>query len=335
MRTFIAGVGHYLPERVVTSEELEIQAGYERFGLKPGLCLMLSGCKTRHYAAPDEACSDLATKACAEAMEDAGVTADEIDAVIFGSVTQDFAEPATANRVACNLGIQNSFVFDVKNACNAFLQGLDIADSLIRTEKAGTVLVVSGEVFSRWVKLECDNRQELQERAPVALTLSDAAGAFVIKESPTPDRGIMRSYFHTTPELWDNNVMWGGGVIYPRDPEKMYVPGTTRELIRALGTNVDTLAPLTMEKLGLTYEDVDYFSPTQVASWIVRFAEKHTPVRREQLIDVIDHVGNAGASNIPIALYEARKQGLIEPGTRLLLSSAAVGMSFAAMSVVM
>lgn len=183
MRTYIAGVGRYMPERIVTSEDLERQAGYERFGLKIGLCRMLSGCVTRHYAADDEACSDLAAKAGKIALQRAGLSPDEVDAVLFCSVTQDFAEPATANVVAYQLGIDNGFAFDVKNACNAFIQGVDIADSLIKSGKAKTVLVTSGEVLSRWIKQEYDDAEELKQAAPVVLTMGDAGGAFVMRAS--------------------------------------------------------------------------------------------------------------------------------------------------------
>ena len=150
MSTWIKGIGGYLPERVVTSEELEEMAGYKDHGVKLGLCKMLTGCASRHWAAKEELCSDIAARAGEIAMKEAGVEPQDVDAILFTSVTQDFVEPATANVVADKLNIRNGFAFDVKNACNAFLSGVDIADSFIATGKAETVLVVSGECLSKW-----------------------------------------------------------------------------------------------------------------------------------------------------------------------------------------
>ena len=338
MRTYIAGVGCYLPKRILATEDLEVQAGYKKFGLKVGLCQMLSGCKTRHFAADDEACSDLASMAGREALEKAGVKPNEVDAVLFCSVTQDFAEPATANVVACNLGISDGFAFDVKNACNAFLQGVDIADSLIKTGKAKTVLVVSGEVLSRWIKLneyESTDDEELKHTAPVVLSMGDGAGAFVIKESKNDDRGIVASVFHTEPELWNNNVTWGGGVIYPREPEKMYIPGTTKGIIDCTGSNVQRVIPEVLELSGWSMNDVEYIVPTQGATWLANFIAKTLNVDSSRLINIVDHIGNVGASNIPIALYEAIEKGQLTKGSKAILTSGAVGMSYAAMTIVL
>ena len=221
----ILSVGRYMPERVVTSEEVEEMAHFSKFGVKSGLTKMLTGCETRHFAAEGEYCSDIAAKAGLDALKRAGVEPSEIDALLFCSVTHDFAEPATANVVADKMGVRNAFVFDIKNACNAFLSGVDVADSLIKTGKAETVLVVSGEAFSRWMKFDYDNKAELMERAPVALSLGDGGGAFLLRASDDQERGINKSYFHTYSDLWNHNVVWGGGVMYPHASDKLYVPG--------------------------------------------------------------------------------------------------------------
>lgn len=151
-KALVTGVGRYLPERKITTEEMEEMAGYDKFGVRYGLCKMLTGCETRYYAAEDEYSSDLSMKASLKAMEQAGVQPSDIDAVLFCSITQDFAEPATANVVADKLDIRNAYVFDVKNACNAFMSGVDLADSLIKTGKAETILVTSGEALSKWIR---------------------------------------------------------------------------------------------------------------------------------------------------------------------------------------
>ena len=108
-------MGMYLPEQTYTSEEIEERAGFKRLGLKQGLVKMLTGCESRHYSAPDEMCSDLAYKAAVNAVKDANLDMNDIDALIFGAITRDYSEPATANRVAALLGLKNCFTFDIFN----------------------------------------------------------------------------------------------------------------------------------------------------------------------------------------------------------------------------
>ena len=180
-KALVTGVGRYLPERKITTEEMEEMAGYDKFGVRYGLCKMLTGCETRYYAAEDEYSSDLSMKASLKAMEQAGVQPSDIDAVLFCSITQDFAEPATANVVADKLDIRNAYVFDVKKDCNAFMSGVDLADSLIKTGKAETILVTSGEALSKWIRRGFDSKEELMEKAPVTLSMGDAGGAYILQ----------------------------------------------------------------------------------------------------------------------------------------------------------
>ncbi len=340
-RTRILSVGRYMPEKIVTSEELEERCGFKSFGVKMGLTKMLTGCAERHYAAEGEYCSDIAAKAGLDALKISGVDPSEIDALIFCSVTQDFAEPATANVVADKMNIRNAFVFDIKNACNAFLSGVDVADSFIKTGKAETVLVVSGEAFSRWTKFDYDNKAELMERAPVALSLGDGGGAFLLRGTDEEQIGIDKSYFHTYSDAWNHNVVWGGGVMYPHDSDKLYVPGTTKGIAdRQLGIYKGIL-PKLKEIFGMTFADADCIIPTQVAKWVVYnmsdlFAEKLGGEPKDyvkKMVSVVDKFGNVGSSNIPIAAYEAIQNGMVKKGSKTFAVSVGVGISEGIMSI--
>lgn len=334
MSTWIKGIGGYLPERVVTSEELEEMAGYKDHGVKLGLCKMLTGCASRHWAAKDELCSDIAARAGEIAMKEAGVEPQDVDAILFTSVTQDFVEPATANVVADKLNIRNGFAFDVKNACNAFLSGVDIADSFIATGKAETVLVVSGECLSKWTKLHYDDKEELIQRAPVALSVGDGGGAFLLQKSSDNERGIHTSWFKTIPEIWNNNVIWGGGVAFPGDPDKMYVPGTTKAL-----TDAAAEAPYTIPKVlaaaGWTKEDLDYIVPTQVAKWIVAHISKAMDMDLSKFVEIVKDCGNMGASNVPLAAYRAWQDGRLHEGSKILMVGGAVGANIGMMTAIL
>lgn len=259
MRTGIIGMGIYLPENVVSSDEVEEKAGYDRLGVRRGLVKMITGVEERRYSRDDEYSSDLAYEAAKNAIEDANLSSDDIDVLMFCSVTQDFAEPATANVIADKLGLHNAFVFDVKNGCNAFLQGMDIADSLIKTGKARNVVITSGEALSKWVKFDYESKEELMVGSPVTLSLGDGGGAFVIGEVKE-DKGIIRSFFRSFPELWNNNVMWGGGVRYPQDSEKMYIPGTTKPLIdKHLQVGNEFMMKI-LDETGWDIGEVDFFA---------------------------------------------------------------------------
>lgn len=336
----ISGVGKYIPERMITTREIEEMSGYEKFGVKYGLCKMLTGCETRYYAAENEYSSDIAAKAALQAMKNAGVEPSDIDALLFCSITQDFAEPATANVVADKLNIRNAYVFDIKNACNAFMSGVDVADSLIRTGKAETILVVSGEALSKWIRRGFDSKEEIMEKAPITLSMGDGGGAFVIQASDDENRGISKTYFHTYSDMWNNNVVWGGGVIYPRDPDKMYIPGTTKQIVDKQREVFAELFPRFKEIFNMSIEDIDCFIPTQVAKWLITNGAKKysemTGIDVTSLLDktvaVIDKYGNMGASNIPVATYDAIESGLLTKGSKAFCMSVGVGISEAMMT---
>ena len=334
MNTIIKGIGTYLPEKTVDSSEMERMAGYEKFSVKIGLCKMLTGCESRHWSQKEELCSDIAAKAGKAALENAGVSPSEVDAVIFASVTHDFVEPATSNVVADKIGIRNAFCFDIKNACNAFLSAVDIADSFIKTNKAKTVLVVSGEALTKWTKFNYDDKEELVKRAPVALSIGDGGGAFVLQASENSERGIASSFFKTVPELWNNNVIWGGGVAFPGDPEKMYVPGTTKAIIDQI-MNMTDYIPQFLEKSGWTLDDVDLVVPTQVARWIVKHIRESLDISEEKIVQIVRTTGNMGASNVPVAADFALKDGRLKEGSKILMIGGAVGVNLAMMTVVL
>ena len=337
----LIAVGRYMPERIVTSEEVEEMAHFSKFGLKSGLVTMLTGCETRHYAAEGEYSSDIAAKAGYDALQRAGVEASEVDALLFCSVTHDFVEPATANVVADKLGVRNAFVFDIKNACNAFMSGVDVADSLIKTGKAETVLVVSGEALSRWVKFDYESKEELMMRAPVTLSLGDGGGAFLLRVSDNQERGIEQTYFHTYSDLWNHNVVWGGGVIYPRDGEKMYVPGTTKAIVDKQKEIYTNLLPKIRASFGMSFVDADCIIPTQVAKWLIYSAadtfskEFGLPpqVFVDKTISVVDKYGNVGSSNVPITAYEALASGRVKAGSKAFCIGVGVGITEGIMSL--
>lgn len=328
MQTMIKGMGMYLPEKTYTSEEIEERAGFSRLGVKKGLVRMLTGCEIRHYAAEDEWCSDIAAKAGEAAIKDAGLEPNDIDAVIFGAITRDFAEPATVNRIIDILGIKECYGFDIFNACNAFIGGVDLADSLIKTGKAENVLVVCGEVLSRWTKFDYTDKEELLMRAPVSLSVGDGGGAFVISKADDDSSSrIICTKFKTISELWENGVIWGGGVIYPKSSDKLFVPGTVKKLTDMHKKIAENFIPPVLEKTGWKVSDIDCFLPTQIANWVVKNVRETLNAREDQFYEVIAETGNVGACNIALTSCMARDAGRIGKGSNIAMVGGAAGMS--------
>lgn len=335
MNSRIIGVGRYLPEKVVTTIESERLANFEKFGVKTGLCSMLTGCNERRHSTEHEYCSDIAAKAAEKAIENAQIDRNKIDAVIFCSVSQDFAEPATVNVVMDLLNIRSAYGFDVKNACNAFLSGLDIADSLIKTNKAEYVLVVSGEALSKWVSYHFDDKNDMINRAPVTFSIGDGGGAIILGKSEEEGAGIVKCIFETFPQYWNNNVVWGGGVRYPHDPSKMFIPGTTKVIVdeqRNLGKH---LLPLLSSQIGWDFtKDVDHYIPTQVAKWINQSMSQELGFPMEKIVQVVEKYGNVGASNIPIALVEIIESGKLKRGDKVLMTGVGVGINIGTIAMI-
>ena len=165
-KVVFVGVGHHLPTKVVTSQDVEqrvFQAS--RFQIPRGLVEKVSGIAERRFRDTDEQASDLALKASRQALERADMDAKDLDVVIFAACTQDLTEPATANILQEKLGARGSSVFDIKNACNSFLNGLDVAESLIRAGKAKTALIAVGETLSLSIDWRITSVRQLDVRA--------------------------------------------------------------------------------------------------------------------------------------------------------------------------
>jgi 3-oxoacyl-[acyl-carrier-protein] synthase-3 len=193
---------------------------YDATGLEinNGLVERLTGVRTRRYRSADEQSSDLAVRAARQAMERANVTPDQVDLIIFAACTQDISEPATANIVQEKLGAKNAQVFDVKNACNSFLNGLDVADSHIQAGKSRCALVVAGETLSVCIDWNIKSFDDLKTRL-AGLTLGDAGAAMVLQAVPAEEgRGVLATRFKSYGDMWRLATVMAGGSLHHMDP---------------------------------------------------------------------------------------------------------------------
>ncbi len=316
----------YVPDRVVSSEEVEVLAGFDKFGIRKGMVKLFTGVEERRYARDDQQPSDMASAAAEEAIKHAGIHPKDIDVVIFCAITNDFLEPAIANIVQERIGAENAQCFDVKNACNAFMNGLDLADSFIKASKARCVLVTSGEVLSRLLKFNCTTREDVERRS-TSFSVGDGGGAFVVCAEPQSEKGIQKTAFRTYGTLWNNNVNWGGGTMYPHDPDKFYFVGDTKELVAESYKVVPELFKQTLAEVGWTVDSISVTVGAQVAMYLTKEMTKRIGIPLEKTVTVLPKLGNTGASGIPMATYQALRHGKIQDGDRVVLFGAGNGLS--------
>ncbi|MDP4177189.1 MAG: ketoacyl-ACP synthase III [Bacillota bacterium] len=322
--TVIKGMGMYLPERIVSSAEVEERVGFKKFGVRGGMIELFTGVAERRYANDNEQPSDLAAFAGKEAMQNAGIDPKDIDMVIFAAVTQDFAEPAVANVVQAKVGASNAFCYDVKNACNSFISALDIADSYIRSGKVKNVLITAGEVFSRMIKLDYNSKEEMLKRNGTFST-GDGGAAFVVSAEENSNRGIIKTKFLTYADYWMHNVVWGGGTLYPRDMEKFYLGGDTNELVKLqFEVGIDFYNKF-LKDIDWGIDSISFSVGSQVAKYLTNEIVKRMGIATNKTISILPKYGNIGAASIPVSTYEAEKDGKFKHGDRVFFFSAATG----------
>lgn len=311
----LIGAGHCLPERVVTGEELETQMEFDKFHIRKGMSKLLSGVKERRFARSDQNSSDFAADAAKEALKNANLSPQDIDMVIFASLTQDLAEPATVNIVMQKLGMSNIKGFDVKNACNAFMTAIEVANMYIKSGDVGTVLITSGEVLSRFVRMKYDDPKDINE-ANATFSVGDGGAAIILQryESDENDLGI-QTKFTNYPDTWEDGALLGGGTMYPHDPDKFYFQNETREMMKRNFGRAMAFFTQAMEEMNIIKDDVALFVPTQITKYLVIKSAEVLGLPLDRVVCQITELGNVSASNIPLAISRAVDEGTLKIGT--------------------
>jgi len=328
LRSALTSVGSALPEQVISTKEIcsriRDTTGFE---MTNGLIERLTGVRTRRYRAADEQASDLAVRAAIQALERAEVSARDVDLIVFSSCTQDITEPATANIVQEKLGATNAQVFDVKNACNSFLNGLDVADSHIRVGKSRLALVVCGETLSIGIDWNIRCTDDLKAGI-AALTLGDAGAAAVVEAVPEEEgRGILATLFRSYGHKWRLATVMSGGSMYPCDEEQHYFRSESASLREAAYEFVPGAVRQVFETIGWKPDDVEVACGHQVTEELVYGIAERCGVSAERVMVTVTDCGNTAAASIPLALARAFDDGKLSRGTKILLVGGAAGFS--------
>ncbi len=317
----IIGTGSYLPEKVLTNQDIERMVDTTDEWIRTR-----TGIGERHIAADNEAPSDMAAIAARRAMEDAGVDAEEIDLIIVGTCTPDMVFPNTACFVQKAIGAGNAFCFDIEAACSGFLYGVETARNFILAGAVDTVLVIGAEKLSAFV--------DWKDRATCVL-FGDGAGAAVLRSAKSR-RGVLASVMGSDGVLTDLLKVPAGG---SRLPAGRHTVEQGDHFIKMEGKKVFVHAVRCMceagkhalQKAGLSIEDVDWVIPHQANMRIVRAISDRLGVPMERVCNNLERVGNTSAASVPLALDEAVKDGRIKQGDIILSIAFGSGFTWGAM----
>jgi 3-oxoacyl-[acyl-carrier-protein] synthase III len=319
IRAAVMGVGHYLPARVVPNAEFAAKVDTSDEWIKSR-----SGIERRHFAAPGELTSDLATKAAFAALSDAGLDVGAVDAIIVATSTPDLTFPSVASMVQANLGMTRGFAFDVQAVCAGFVFALANAEALIRADQAACVLVIGAETFSRLMDWE--------DRTTSVL-FGDGAGAVVLTRMPgmgnASDRGILATDLNSDGRFKDLLYVDGGTSTGTTGHLRMQGKEVFRHAVEKLAET----AHRSLAKAGVTADDVDWIVPHQANIRIIEGTAKKMGVPMDRVVVTVQDHGNTSAASIPLALSVGRARGQIKPGD--LIVTEAIGGGLAWGSVVL
>lgn len=317
IRAVVKGVGHYLPERVVPNSEFEATLDTTDEWIRTR-----SGIERRHFAAEGETTSDLAVKAAKAALKNAGLEADDIDAIVLATSTPDLTFPSVATMVQEKLGMTRGFGFDVQAVCAGFVYALTNANALIVSGQAKRVLVIGAETFSRIM--------DWTDRATCVL-FGDGAGALVLEGADgagnNADRGILSADLNSDGRYRDMLYV-DGGVSTTGTSGKLRMQGNA--LFRQAVEKLTSTAGTALKKIDLGDSDVNWIVPHQANIRIIQGTAKKMGLSMDNVIVTVQDHGNTSAASIPLALSVGAAEGRIKEGDLVLTEAIGGGLAWGA-----
>jgi 3-oxoacyl-(acyl-carrier-protein) synthase III len=322
----IVDVAGAIPATIRSSNDVETLIAKCSDGFKPrqGVIEAMSGVRERRVAGDSTQCSDLATDACRRVMDKVGIGPGDVDLLIFAAAGQDLIEPATAHIVQSKLGT-NCPVFDVKNACNSFLNGVQLAESLIATGANRHVLVTVGEISSRGIAWRSNDLDEFKRNMP-GYTMGDA-GAAALLGPATNGAGIFYRSFASLSEYWPLTTVLSGGSMNPRGEDHSYIRANSPKLKVAFREIGLPFLKRTLREANVRFDDFDRIFVHQVSLPYLHdmLAESGIPVGKVEI--TVAELGNMAAATIPVAMARAIERGDVGPGDRVMCLGLASGIS--------
>ncbi len=316
-KSVIAGIGGYLPESVLTNEDLA-----QRVDTSDEWIRARTGITQRHVAKEGEYTSHLATKAAQAAMKDAGLTADDIDLIVVATTTPDLTFPSTATIVQEALGMTHGAAFDVQAVCSGFIYGVTVVDAMIKAGQAKHALLIGAETFSRILDWE--------DRATCVL-FGDGAGAFVMSAAAADDdatgKGVISSFIRSDGRHRDMLYVDGG-------PSRTQTVGHLRmlgnQVFRHAVTDIAAAIETCSANAGVETADIDWFVPHQANQRILAGVAKKLGVDPGKVISTVATHANTSAASVPLAFVAAKADGRIKRGDLVMLEAFGGGFTWGA-----
>lgn len=314
----ITGTGHYAPAQVMTNDDVAqlVDTSDEWVRTRTGI-------GARHIAAPGERTSDMAIAAARRAMEKAGISGDEVDAIYFATCSGDMLFPSTACFVQQAIGATHAYGFDLSSACAGFLMGLEVATGAIESGRIRTALVIGAEKLSAIT--DWSNRN-------TCVLFGDGAGAAVVQASDRP--GIRSVLLGVDGSHADILSIPASGTLHPVSEQTLrdhlqFVHMAGRETFKVAVNTMVNAAQEAVSRAGLTLDDIDCMIPHQANMRIVEAVAKRLgPGVLERAFLNLDRYGNTSAASIPLALSEAVEMGKVKRGDRVLMVAFGGGLSW-------
>jgi 3-oxoacyl-[acyl-carrier-protein] synthase-3 len=321
----IAGVGHYVPERIVTNKEL---SGMMDTNSK--WIVERTGIHERRWFTPGvDSVTSMSSKASRMAMERAGIAPKEIDFIVFATVTPDYFIPGNGVLVQRDLGLQGIGALDIRNACSGFIYGLSIADQFIKTGMYHCVLVIGAEIQSSALDKSSEGRSS-------SVIFADGAGAVILKATDARNHGILSTHLHADGDYAEE--------LYVKDPGSSRKVRISAKLIESGSFNMQMngstvfkhaivkFQEVIQEALQANHKsarDIDLLIPHQANLRISQFIQEKLGLPDEKIFNNIMYYGNTTAATIPIAMSEAWEKGKIKEGDLVCLAAFGSGFTWA------
>ena len=317
IRSVVRGTGSYLPEKVLTNDDLAhmVETSDEWITQRTGI-------KERHIIADGENTSDMAVAAAREALERAGKTIEDIDLILVATTTPDYTFPATASIVQNKLGSSHGMAFDIQAVCTGFVFAVATADNYLTSGMAKCALVIGSDCMSRIL--------DWQDRSTCVL-FADGAGAIVLEAVESPgepdDRGVLASTLRTDGRHW-HKLYVDGGVSRSGTAGFIHMEG--REVFKHAVTMISDVVVDVLKKSGMHIDDLDWVVPHQANKRIIDGVEKKLGIPAGKVVVTVDRHANTSAASVPLALHEAVKDGRIKQGDYVMIEAMGGGFTWGA-----
>lgn len=313
MRAVIRGIGSYLPQQVLSNEDLS-----KRVDTSDAWIQERTGIRKRHIASEGEYTSDLGYEAAKRALDDAGMRASDIDLIIVATSTPDLTFPSTATIIQEKLEMHHGAAFDVQAVCSGFIYGMHVANSLLQSGGAKRVVLIGAETFSRIL--------DWTDRGTCVL-FGDGAGAVVMEAVEDTEQGVLRTFVRSDGRHRDMLYVDGG-------PSRTQTVGHLRmlgnQVFKHAVTDIAQVIRDCAKQADVEISDIDWFVPHQANQRILTAVAKRLKLRPEQVVSTVGDHANTSAASVPLAMDCAVKDGRIERGDLVMLEAFGGGFTWGA-----